>query len=259
MRHARVFAGVATFMFASSSLADAQTSAAAFSTPDDATSTVTTPASGAREKRFAPGTIAKTIVEEASRLTTDAVTWGQKLHELELDIRNNASDVESTGSRVDECLFVLRAIAARLAPTSDTRISLRKQEDAIRDLASRAEVRAEQSIRKIAGYLQQKTTELHTLNRSMEEIRIQLTMQIDHLQDQQAFNDAAAQNGQPLKDAQNSLERLQALAADAQRLAADLDGFGGTPVVPGKPVDEGKAAEATNADKRRRGGGPDSS
>jgi hypothetical protein len=83
MRHARVFAGVATFMFASSSLADAQTSAAAFSTPDDATSTVTTPASGAREKRFAPGTIAKTIVEEASRLTTDAVTWGQKLHELE--------------------------------------------------------------------------------------------------------------------------------------------------------------------------------
>ena len=38
MRHARVFAGVATFMFASSNLTDAQTSAAAFSTPDDATS-----------------------------------------------------------------------------------------------------------------------------------------------------------------------------------------------------------------------------
>src|SRR6476660_5094251 len=96
--------------------------------------------------------------------------------------------LESTGRRVDECLFVLRAIAARLAPTSETRISLRKQEDAIRDLASRAEVRAEQYIRKIAGYLQQKTTELHTLNRSMEEIRIQLTTQIDHLQDQLAFN-----------------------------------------------------------------------
>ena len=96
-------------------------------------------------------------------MTTDAITWGQKLRELELDIRNNASDVESTGRRVDECLFVLRAIAARLAPTSETRISLRKQEDAIRDLASRAEVRAEQSIRKIAGYFQQKTTELHVL------------------------------------------------------------------------------------------------
>jgi conjugal transfer/entry exclusion protein len=82
----------------------------------------------------------------------------------------------------------------------------------------------------------------------MEEIRIQLTTQIDHLQDQLAFNHAAAQNGQPLKGAQNSLERLQALTADAQRLAADLDSFGGTPVVPGKPVDEGKAVEAT---KRR--------
>ena len=51
------------------------------------------------------------------------------------------------------------------------KISLRKQEDAIRDLASRAEVRAEQSIRKIAGYFQQKVTELHALNRSMEENR----------------------------------------------------------------------------------------
>jgi hypothetical protein len=242
-----VFAGVAIFMFASSSLADAQTSAAAFSTPDDATSTVTTPASGAREKRFAPGTVAKTIVEEASRLTADIVTWGQKLHELEFDIRNKASDVESTGSRVDECLFVLRAIAARLAPTSETRISLRKQEDAVRDLASRAEVRAEQSIRKIAGYLQQKTTELHTLNRSMEEIRIQLTTQIDHLQNQLAFNHAA-ENGEALKGAQNSLERLQALTADAQRLAADLDNFGGNPVVLATPADGGRAVEAT---KRR--------
>ena len=251
MRHARVITAVAIFMFASSSLADAQTSATASSTRDDTTSTVTIPASGAREKRFAPGAIAKTIVEEASRLTTDAITWGQKLHELELDIRNNASDVESTGRRVDEGLFVLRAIAARLAPTSETRISLRKQEDAIRDLASRAEVRAEQSIRKIAGYFQQKTTELHALNRSMEETRIQLTTQIDQLQElkeQLAFNHAAAQNGEPLKGAQNSLERLRALTADAQRFATDLDSFGGTPVVPAKPVDEGKAVEAT---KRR--------
>jgi hypothetical protein len=82
----------------------------------------------------------------------------------------------------------------------------------------------------------------------MEEIRIQLTTQIDHLQDQLAFNHAAAQNGQPVKGAQNSLERLQALTAGAQRLAADLDSFGGNPVVPAKPVDGGKAVEAT---KRR--------
>ena len=60
----------------------------------------------------------------------------------------------------------------------------------------------------------------------MEETRIQLTTQIDQLQElkeQLAFNHAAAQNGEPLKGAQNSLERLQALTADAQRLAADLD------------------------------------
>ena len=85
----------------------------------------------------------------------------------------------------------------------------------------------------------------------MEETRIQLTTQIDQLQElkeQLAFNHAAAQNGEPLKGAQNSLEHLRALTADAQRFATDLDSFGGTPVVPAMPVDGGKAVEAT---KRR--------
>jgi cell division protein ZapA (FtsZ GTPase activity inhibitor) len=128
---------------------------------------------------------------------------------------------------------------------------LQKQADAIRDLASRAEVRAEQSIRKIAGYFQQKTTELRALNRSMEETRIQLIAQIDQLQElkeQLNFNHAAAQNGEPLNGAQTSLAHLQALTADAQRVANDLDSFGANPSVTGKPADGERPIEAA---KRR--------
>jgi hypothetical protein len=109
---------------------------------------------------------------------------------------------------------------------------LQRQEDAIRDLANRAEVRAEQSIRKIAGYFQQKTTEFHALNRSMEETRIKLIAQIDQLQELKEelnFNHAAGQNGDPLNGARITLTHLQALTADAQRVANDLDSFGANP------------------------------
>jgi hypothetical protein len=212
---------------------------------------VTTPSSEAKERRFAPGTIAKAIIQEASRLTSDAVAWGRKLHELELELRNNAPEAETARSLIDECLVILHAAVARSAPNSEARTSLQKQADAIRDLASRAEVRAEQSIRKIAGYFQQKTTELRALNRSMEETRIQLIAQIDQLQElkeQLNFNHAAAQNGEPLNGAQTSLAHLQALTADAQRVANDLDSFGANPSVTGKPADGERPIEAV---KRR--------
>jgi hypothetical protein len=226
--------------------AAAQTGAPASGTQDGATGKVTTPTSGVKERRFAPGTIAKTIIQEASRLTNDAVAWGSKLNELELELRNGAPHVETVRKHVDDCIVVLQAVAERLAPKSPTRIGLQSQEDAIRDLANRAEVRAEQSIRKIAGYLQQKTTEFHALNRSMEETRIQLLVQIDQLQELKEelnFNRAAAQTREPLKGAQTSLEHLQALTADAQRVANDLDSFGANPSVTGKPADVGASVE----------------
>jgi hypothetical protein len=92
-----------------------------------------------KDKSFDPGTIAKTIVDEASRLKNDAAEWGQKLQELEADLKNN-ENVDGTVKDVDESLVVVRAAADRLAPNSETRATLRKQEDAIRDLAIRAEV-----------------------------------------------------------------------------------------------------------------------
>jgi hypothetical protein len=190
-------------------------------------------------------------VLEASRLTNDAVAWGRQLHELELELRNNAPDAETASRRIDECLVVLHDAVARLAPNSEVRTSLQKQADAIRDLASRAEVRAEQSIRKIAGYLQQKTTELRALNRSMEETRIQLIAQIVQLQELKEelnFNHAAAQNGESLNAAQSSFAYLQALTADAQRFANDLDSFGANPSAMEKPSDVGNSVETA---KRR--------
>jgi hypothetical protein len=231
--------------------AAAQTAAPASGTQDGTTGTVTTPTSEVKEKRFPPGTIAKTIIQEASRLTNDAVAWARKLNELELELRNGAPQVEAVRRHVDECIVVLQAVAERLAPKSETRSSLQRQEDAIRDLANRAEVRAEQSIRKITGYFQQKTTEFHALNRSMEETRIQLIVQIDQLQELKEelnFNHAAAQNGDPLNGAKTTLAHLQALTADAQRVANDLDSFGANPSVTGKPADVGASVGAA---KRR--------
>jgi uncharacterized protein YecT (DUF1311 family) len=110
----RVSAGLLlalTLSTASSFHSDAQTGSTAPGTRDDTTGTVTTPASGTKERRFAPGTIAKTIMEEASRLASDSIAWAQKLHELAVDVRNNAPDVDTTVRRVDECLVVLRAVA----------------------------------------------------------------------------------------------------------------------------------------------------
>ena len=92
-------------------------------------------------------------------------------------------DVEATGKDINKCLVVLRAAAGRLAPDAETRVTLRKQEVAVRDRAIRAEVHVDPEIRKTAGYFQQKTTELHALNRSVEEIRTRLITQIDRLEE----------------------------------------------------------------------------
>src|ERR1700720_2999461 len=126
-----------------------------------------------------------------------------KLQELELDLKlqldlKKNQDLEATGRDINECLVVLRAAASRLAPDAETGVTLRKQEVAVRDLAIRAEVHPDPNIRKTAGYFQQKTTELHALNRSFEEIRTRLVTQIDRLQElkiQLEFNCTAPQIG----------------------------------------------------------------
>jgi hypothetical protein len=136
---------------------------------------VTAAAVTVKDKSFDPSIIAMTIGDEASRLKNDAVEWGQKLQELEVDLKNS-QNVDGTAKDVEACLVVLRAAADRLAPNSETRATLRKQEDAIRDLAIRAEVHSNQAIREIAGRFQQKTAELHVVNRSFEDIRTRLVI-----------------------------------------------------------------------------------
>jgi hypothetical protein len=157
--------------------------------------------------------------------------------------------VEATGKDIDECIVVLRAAADRLAPGAEARVTLRKQEVAVRDLAIRAEVHPDPEIRKTAGYFQQKTVELHALNRSVEETRIRLITQIDRLEElkvQLEFNRGAGQVGESVKGGQASLDSIQAITANAQRFANDLDGFGRTPAVAIKP------AEATNPVEARK-------
>ena len=84
-------------------------------------------------------------------------------------------------------------------------------------------------IRKTAGYFQQKTTELHALNRSVEEIRTRLVTQIDRLEELkiQLGIVTAAQIGDAVKGGEVSLDDIQAITEDAQRITfADYDGDG---------------------------------
>jgi hypothetical protein len=202
-------------------------------------------------KDQSPSTISKAMVHETARLKEDATGWAHKLQELELDLKlqldlKKNQDVEATSKNINECLVVLRAAAGRLAPDAETRVTLRKQEVAIRDLAIRAEVHPDPEIRKTAGYFQQKTTELHALNRSVEEIRTRLVTQIDRLEElkiQLEFNRTAAQIGEAVKGGEVSLDDMQAITEDARRIAADLDGFGRASTVLTEPSEAAKPFE----------------
>jgi hypothetical protein len=182
-------------------------------------------------KDQSPSTISKAMVHETTRLKDEVAGWAHKLQELELDLKlqldlKNNQDVEATGKDINECLVVLRAAAGRLAPDAETRVTLRKQEVAVRDLAIRAEVHPDRRFRKTADYFQQKTTELRALNRSVEEIRTRLVTQIDRLEKltiQLEFNRTAAQIGEAVKDGEVSLDNIRTITEDAQRIAADLD------------------------------------
>jgi hypothetical protein len=220
---------------------------------DAAPGTEAAAAPSLKDKNFDPSTISKAIIDEASRLKNDAAGWSQKLQDLDLDLKKNQQDVEATGKDIDECLIVLRAAANRLAPDAEARVALRKQEAGVRDLAIRAEVHSDPEIRKQAGFFQQKTTELRALNRSVEETRTRLVTQIDRLEElkvQLEFNRAAVQIGEAVKGGEASLDNIQTIVADAQRLASDLDSFGkASAAVATKPAD---AAKPVVVDPRKR-------
>jgi hypothetical protein len=253
MRHRRaviVVGAIALFstMFVAPSRVEAQTDGPmATGKKDSATATDAAAAASLKDKNFDPSTISKAIVEEASNLKNDATGWSQKMQELETDLRNNQQDVEATGKDIDACLGVLRAAADRLAPDAEARVALRKQEAGIRDLAIRAEVHSDPEIRKQAGFFQQKNSDMHALNRSVEETRTRLVTQIDRLEElkvQLEFNRAAVQIDEAVKGGEASIDSIQPIVADAQRLAADLDSFGKAsattaatkPAEPAKPV-----------------------
>ena len=177
-------------------------------------------------------------------------TWAHKLQELELDLNlqldlKKNQDLEATGKDINECLVVLRAAAGRLAPDAETRVTLRKQEVAVRDHAIRAEVHLDPEIRKTASYFQQKTTELHALNRSFEEIRTRLVTQIDRLAELkiQLGIVTAAQIGEAVKGGEVSLDDIQGITEHARRIAADLDGFGRASAVTTEPAEAVKPVE----------------
>jgi hypothetical protein len=209
---------------------DAQTSSTAANGPD-ISSKPSAAVADIKDKPFDLSRISKAIVDEASSLKNDAARWHQKIQELELDFNKSQHNDEATARNVDESLLVLQASANRLVPDAEVRVDLRRQEVALRELASRAEVHSLPEIRKTASFFQQKTTELHALSRSIEETRMGLATQIDLLQElkvQLEFNRAGGQIGELLKRGEVSVNSIQVIATNAQQLANDLAGFGRT-------------------------------
>ena len=97
------------------------------------------------------------------------------------------------------------------------------------------------------NYFQQKATELRALNRSIEEIRTRLVTQIDRLEElkiQLEFNRTVAQITEAVKSGKISIDNIQAITASAQRIAADLAGFGRASAVVSEPNEVTKSAEA---------------
>jgi hypothetical protein len=230
------------------SCVDAQTNSTAASGPDASSKAAVAGTADTKDKNFDLNTVSKAIVDEASRLENDAAGWKQKMQKLELDLNKSQQRDEATAKDIDESLVVLRAAAGRLGPDAVVRATLRKQEGALRELASRAEVHSVPEIRTSAGYFQQKTTELHALNRSIEETRMGLMTQIDLLQElkvQLEFNRAAGQFGKLIKRSEASLNSIQVIAANAQQLANDLAGFGRTPAAAAQSADGTNPAQAT--------------
>jgi hypothetical protein len=170
--------------------------------------------------------ISKAMAHEITRLKDDATGWAHKLQELEVDLKlqldlKRNQDAEATGKDLNECLVVLRAAAGRLAPDAEARVTLHKQEVAVRDLAVRAEVYLAPEIRNAANYFQQLSSELRALNRSVEETRTRLVTQIDRLENLESpleFDRIS----RVVKDSVASIGNIESIAEDAHRITADL-------------------------------------
>jgi hypothetical protein len=201
-----------------------------------------------KDNNFDLTMISKAIVDEASRLKNDSAGLYHKIQELEINFDKSQQDDEATVKNVNESLIVLQTAATRLGPDAEARVALRRQEGALRELASRSEVHSLPEIRKTAGYFQQKTTELHALSRSVEETRMELMTQIDLLQElkvQLQFNRAGGQVGELLKHGEASINSIQVIATNAQQLANDLAGFGRTAAAAGQSPDRTTAVQTT--------------
>jgi len=216
---------------------DAQTSQTATGHGEDSSDVTRVVDPGVKDK-INLSTISKALVNEAARLKTAVARWDQKLGELDLDLdlKKRKQDFQGMAKDIDECLAVLRAAANRLAPDDEVRETFRKQESALREVASRAEVQSDPAIRSTAAYFQQKTIELRALSRSVEETRIELTTQIDRLEAQLRFNAGAGQMSELVRGGRNILTGIQAIAANAQQLANDLAGPHGTPAAAAQPA-----------------------
>lgn len=115
MRHIRGIIALFLLTLVWHTEVDAQSHETATGTREDTSGAASAVPRTAKDKSFDPSTVAKNIVDEASRLKNDAVEWGQKLQGLEADLQNN-QNVDGAVKDVGQYLVVLRTEADLLVP-----------------------------------------------------------------------------------------------------------------------------------------------
>ncbi len=204
-------------------------------------------AAGKAEDTAAVGlkAVSQALLNEANRLRTDNAEWDKKLQELQLDIKKNPQGLQGAGGDISDCVVVLGKAADLLAPDSEARKSIRRQETTIREFAGDAAVHSDPLVRKTSAYLEQKGDEIHALAQAAEETRTRILTSIDQLSTENGqieFNRAVREVAETITDAQATIDNIKSIAAGAQKLASDLDGFDKTAVDAVKPGSNGTSA-----------------
>lgn len=167
----------------------------------------------------------KAMGEMASRLKDEIAEKVKKLQDLESDVKKNQQSGGLVQKDLGEVILILNGTADELAPDSLYRVILEKEAIGIRGVASQAEADLDRGIRQKAPYYQQKATEVDAAKRDAEEMRTRLITQVDLLEtirQRVQFAGAAARLDEPMKNAENYLDGIQAVATRAERLASEL-------------------------------------
>lgn len=178
--------------------------------------------------------LSKDITEQGNRLLEDAQSALKRADDLEPKLQESQKnfDLELAKKNVNEMVATLRTARDRLSPDKTYRKALAKAEFTIRDLSSLAEASADPTIRAMKSYYEQVASEIVELQRGSEELRNQLTVEIDRFErmlDRIAFTRTVAGIEEFMQQARSYLEIMRNIGARARGFGNSVENFGQSP------------------------------